>query len=95
VAVDCLLGQLRDGFAVKDLGPLSYFLGVEVHHHIDGLTLTRHKYIHDLLSWTNMLASSAAVTPMVPAEKITLVDGEPLSQENSTRYRSVVGALQR
>jgi hypothetical protein len=94
VAVDCLLGQLRDDFAVKDLGPVSYFLGVEVHHHIDSLTLTRHKYIHDLLFRTNMLAASAAVTPMVPAEKITLTDGEPLSQENSTRYRSVVGALQ-
>jgi hypothetical protein len=31
---------------------------------------------------------------MVPAEKITLTDGEPLSPEDSTRYRSVVGALQ-
>ena len=25
VAVDCLLGQLRDDFTVKDPGPLSYF----------------------------------------------------------------------
>jgi hypothetical protein len=25
VAIDRLLGQLRDDFAVKDLGPLSYF----------------------------------------------------------------------
>jgi hypothetical protein len=48
-AIDRLLGQLRDDFAVKDLRPLSYFLSVEVHH-IDGLTLTQHKYIHDLLS---------------------------------------------
>jgi hypothetical protein len=41
-----------------------------------------------------MLVASAAVTPMVLAEKITLIDGEPLSPENSTRYRSVVAALQ-
>jgi hypothetical protein len=41
-----------------------------------------------------MLVASAAVTPMVLAEKITLIDGEPLSPENSTRYRSVVVALQ-
>jgi hypothetical protein len=94
VAIDRLLGQLRDNFAVQDLGPLSYFLGVEVHHHIDGLTLTQHKYIHDLLSRTNMLVASVVVTPMVPAEKITLTDGEPLSPDNSIRYRSVVGALQ-
>jgi hypothetical protein len=45
-------------------------------------------------SWTNMLAASAAVTPMAPDENITLTDGEPFSPENSTRYRSVVGALQ-
>jgi hypothetical protein len=41
-----------------------------------------------------MLVASVAVTLMVPAETITLTDGEPLSPENSTRYRSVVGALQ-
>jgi histone deacetylase 1/2 len=41
-----------------------------------------------------MLVASAAVTPMAPDEKITLTDGEPLSPKNSTRYRSVVGALQ-
>ena len=28
--VDKLLGHLRDSFAVKDLGELSYFLGIEV-----------------------------------------------------------------
>jgi hypothetical protein len=94
VAIDRLLGQLREDFAVKDLGPLNYFLGVRVHHHIDGFTLTQHKCIHDLLSRTNMLAASAAVTPMVPVEKITITDGEPLLRENSTRYRSVAGALQ-
>jgi hypothetical protein len=30
VATDRLLQQLRQDFAVKDLGALSYFLGVEV-----------------------------------------------------------------
>jgi hypothetical protein len=64
-------------------------LGVEVHHHIDDLTLTQHKYIHDLLFRTNMLDASVVFTPMVPAKKITLTDGEPLLPENSTRYRSV------
>ena len=57
-ATDHLLGQLRDDFAVKDLGLLRYFLGIEVLHHRDGLTLTQHKYIHDLLLRTNMLSAS-------------------------------------
>jgi hypothetical protein len=38
----------------KDLGKLTYFLGIVVHHSSDGLILTQHKYVHDLLLCTNM-----------------------------------------
>ena len=31
-ATNRLLPQLQADFALKDLGPLSYFLGIEVHH---------------------------------------------------------------
>jgi hypothetical protein len=93
-ATDWLLGQLLDDFAVKDLGPLSYFLGIEVSHHSDGLTLTQRKYIHDLLSRINMLPASSVATPMVPTEKIASSDGDLLSSDDATRYRSVVGGLQ-
>jgi hypothetical protein len=79
---------------VKDLGLLSYFLGIEVRHHSDGLTLTQRKYIHDLLSRTNMLSASSVATPMVPTEKIASLDGDLLSPDNATRYQSVVGGLQ-
>jgi hypothetical protein len=93
-ATDRLLGQLRDDFAMKDLGPLSYFLGIEVRHHSDGLTLTQWKYIHDLLLRTNMLSASGVATPMVPTEKIPSTDGDHLSLHDATRYRSIVGGLQ-
>jgi hypothetical protein len=93
-ATDRLLGQLRDDFAVKDLGPLSYFLGIEVGHHSDGLTLTQHKYIHDLLSLTNMLSTSSVTTPMVSTEKIASSDGDLLSPDDATKYWSVVGGHQ-
>lgn len=71
-----------------------YFLGIEVLHHRDGLTLTQHKYIHDLLLRTNMLSASGVATPMLPADKLASADGDCLSPENATRYWSVVGALQ-
>ena len=48
-ATDCLLIQLEAEFAVKDLGTLGYFLGIEVHHTSTGLILRQHKYIQDLL----------------------------------------------
>jgi hypothetical protein len=89
-----LLVQLRDDFAVKDLGTLSYFLVIEVHHNSNGMILTHHKYIWDLLAWTNMTTCSDVPTPMLPSDKLVLAGGAPLSPEDATRYRSVVGALQ-
>jgi hypothetical protein len=92
--VENLLRQLRTDFAVKDLGPLAYFLGIEVSRMSSGLLLSQHKYISDLLTQTNMLTSKGVATPMLPTDRLKLTDGEPLSSEDTTKYRSIVGALQ-
>jgi hypothetical protein len=93
-ATEKLLGQLRQDFAVKDLGRLNYFLGIQVRESSNGLLLMQHKYISDLLIRTNMLQSNGVATPMLLSDKLSLDGGTPLSSEDSTRYRSVVGALQ-
>ena len=36
-------------FEMKQLGPLKYFLGIEVAYSKDGISLNQHKYILDLL----------------------------------------------
>jgi hypothetical protein len=41
---------LGQHFEMKDLGPLSYFLGLEVFSFSDGYYLTQAKYISDLIS---------------------------------------------
>jgi hypothetical protein len=41
--------QLGEQFQMSDLGPLSYFLGIEVRHSPRGYFLSRSKYIHDLI----------------------------------------------
>jgi hypothetical protein len=89
-----LLLQLQEDFAVKDLGYLHYFLGIEVAHYPDRLVLSQHKYIRDLLAKTNMATSKGVPTPMLPTDKLSLDGGDPLFPEDATRYRSVVGALQ-
>jgi hypothetical protein len=89
-----LLGQLRDDSVAKDLGPVSYLLGIEVCHHTAGLTLTQRKYIHDLLLRTNILSASGVTTPMVPIDKISSTDGDYLSPDDVTKYQSIVGRLQ-
>jgi histone deacetylase 1/2 len=40
-AVSCLLQQLRGDFALKDLGDLHYFFGIEVQKVDDGITLLK------------------------------------------------------
>ena len=54
-AVDRLVLSLRQEFVVKDLGPLHYFLGLEVTPVPDGLALTQKKYALDLLRRAGML----------------------------------------
>lgn len=48
-AVDRLISALSIAFLVKDLGQLSYFLGVEVDHTPSDIHLSQHKYIKELL----------------------------------------------
>jgi histone deacetylase 1/2 len=93
-AIDRLILGLRQAFAVKDLGNLHYFLGVEVTRRSGGLTLTQHKYALDLLRRAGMLKCKSADTPMPVAAKLFLVDSPPLSDEDATTYRSIVGGLQ-
>jgi hypothetical protein len=93
-AVSNLITQLWDDFVVKDLGPLSYFLGIQVCHTSQGLLLSQRKYISDLLTRTNVMNSKGVPTPMIPKERLSLHSGIPLAPDDATRYRSVVGSLQ-
>jgi hypothetical protein len=94
MAIERLLAQLWDDFALKDLGTLNYFLGIEVHHNDQGLILTQEKYVHDLLDCTNMATCHGVPTPMLPLDKLFLDAKDKLSPDDATRYHSVVGALQ-
>ena len=40
---------------MKDLGPLKYFLGIEVFRSSEGIFLSQIKYVLDLLQETGML----------------------------------------
>jgi histone deacetylase 1/2 len=91
---DRLVSSLSTAFAVKDLGKLHYFLGLEVTHDDTGLSLTQKKYSQDLLRRAGMLQCKTASTPMSSSDKLTSVDGPLLSSEEATEYRSIVGGLQ-
>jgi hypothetical protein len=53
-AVTALLRNLKDDFTLKDLGPLHYFLGLDVHRTSDGIHLSLAKYTEDILNHASM-----------------------------------------
>nr|XP_045083595.1 uncharacterized mitochondrial protein AtMg00810-like [Aegilops tauschii subsp. strangulata] len=86
-----LTDHLRAEFAIKDLGPLHYFLGVEVVRRSDGFFLHQRKYAHELLDRAGMLSCKPAATPVDMKAKLSATDGSPASDVSF--YRSIVGAL--
>ena len=94
-AADALVTALGRDFAVKDLGQLHFFLGIEVAHQSRGsLALTQKKYSLDLLHRAGMLKCKPSPTPMSSTDTLSAADGALLSPEDATEYRSIVGGLQ-
>ncbi|XP_062082482.1 uncharacterized mitochondrial protein AtMg00810-like [Humulus lupulus] len=86
------IARLNAMFSLKDLGPLHYFLGIEVHRDETGLYLSQAKYIKELLTRTAMLHLKPCSTPMTVGKALSKTDGEALKQP--TLYRSIIGGLQ-
>ncbi|PNX91753.1 hypothetical protein L195_g047887, partial [Trifolium pratense] len=83
--------QLNVPFALKDLGSLHYFLGIEVSRDEGGMYLRQTKYISDLLRKFNMENVSTCPTPMVTGKQF-IAGGEPL--KNPSLFRQAIGGLQ-
>lgn len=83
---------LSQRFVLKDLGPLNYFLGVEVLHVMGGLFLCQHKYFCDVLEQAKMTGAKLVATPFSTSTKLIAHDGS--SCPNVTAFRQLVGALQ-
>ena len=76
---------------MKDLCLLSYFLGITISCTKDALSLSQSKYILELLDRTNMSGCKPVSSPAA-IQKISKFDGCTLN--DSTQYKSIVGALQ-
>ena len=92
--MSALLQDLKKEFALKDLGDLHYFLGIEVNKVTDGIILIQDKYACDLLRRVNMFDCKPVSTPLSTSEKLSAHEGDLLGPLDATNYKSVVGALQ-
>ena len=91
VGIRSLQHFLSQYFEMKDLGTLSYFLGLEVTASSDGYYLSQAKYASDLLSKAGITNNKIVSTSLEYNAKLTPLDGEPIS--DATRYRQLVGSL--
>lgn len=62
--ITSLKQSLHQRFAIKDLGKLKYFLGIEVATSQKGLFLNQCKYVIDLLQEADMGDSKPSRTPL-------------------------------
>lgn len=90
--LDNLVCTLGKTFSMKDLGPLHYFLGIEVTATSTGLFLSQPKYAQDILSRSHLDALKPISTPL--SVKPSIVIDDAAAYTDATQYRSLVGALQ-
>jgi len=83
--------HLGEQFQMSDLGPLSYFLGIEVQNSAQGYSISQSKYIHDLIARSGIIDTRTAATPMDLHLQLRPTDGTPL--EDPSRYRHIVSSL--
>jgi hypothetical protein len=83
--------HLSDLFLMSDLGPLRYFLGIEISSMFEGFYLSQEKYIQDLLDRASLTDHRTAETPMELNVHLVATDVEPL--EDPTRYHHIVVSL--
>ena len=87
--MDQLKASLATKFEIKDLGPLKYFLGMEVAWSKKRIEVSQRKYILYLLKEIEMSGCKPADRPIDPNKK--LGDGEKGDPIDATQYQRLVG----
>ncbi|CAN6696160.1 unnamed protein product [Malus baccata var. baccata] len=91
--VQRIITELSKVFELKDMGRLTYFLGLQITYKSNGdIGVNQSKYVKDLLHKAGMDSCKPASTPSKPHTHLLLNEGDPLS--DPTLYRNIVGSLQ-
>ncbi|GKC30322.1 ribonuclease H-like domain-containing protein [Tanacetum coccineum] len=72
-----IISSLHQEFAMTDLGPLNYFLGISVTRDSSGLFLSQKKYAIEILEKAHMVSCNPSRTPVDTESKLG-VDGDPV-----------------
>ena len=90
--INPLIDHLRSRFKVTVKGRLKYILGIEIKHTPEGMELSQHQYITNILSHFEMESRRPVSTPV--DAKTCLVkasDADPVFEQNL--YQRMIGSL--
>ncbi|KAM6585354.1 hypothetical protein CsatB_012356 [Cannabis sativa] len=90
-AMNTFITTLDTRFKLKDLGPLRFFLGLEIARCSKGISVSQRPFTLQLLQDSGCLGSKPVSTPMEPNTKLSNDSGDLLP--NPTPYRSLIGKL--
>jgi hypothetical protein len=80
---------LHDRSLMANMGPLHFFLGLEISQDASSIKLSQAKYARDLLERFHMTNYNSSLTPFLSG--IKLKDGGETPLPNNTLYRQQVG----
>lgn len=89
--IDTLKQHVNSSYKLKDLGPLRYFLGLELSRSSKGMFLSQRHYVLNMIEDAGLLASKPTALPLDPHIKLFASDGavfpDPLV------FRRLIGKL--
>lgn len=87
-----IMSKLSYEFAMKDLGPISYFLDISVTRHSSGMFLSQHKYAEEITERAAMSSCKPSSTLVDTKAKLSGISCNPYYDPSKDRI--LVGALQ-
>ncbi|XP_021309131.1 uncharacterized protein LOC110432675 [Sorghum bicolor] len=82
--------EMKATFQMSDMGPLSFYLGIEVHQDDSGITLRQTAYAKRVVELVGLTDCNPALTPMEERLKLSR---DSTMEVDATQYRHLVGSL--
>ncbi|KAG7582944.1 Zinc finger CCHC-type superfamily [Arabidopsis suecica] len=90
-AINDFKSEMSSRFDMSDLGKLSYYLGIEVVQHAEGITLNQTRYANKILEEAGMKDCNRVHTPMEIGLKLSKCENE--KEVDATTFRKNVGCF--
>jgi hypothetical protein len=89
--IEAFKAEMKATFHMSDLGPLSFYLGIEVHQDSSGISLRQTVYAKRIVELGGLTDCNLAHTPM--EERLKLRRESMAEEVDATQYRRIVGSL--